>query len=85
MGADGPPAGDRMKLGGQSQNHLKTHEPSPTPGPPLWNFRTMSETENIARVAAEIRNYNLTVLGIREIKWTGSGQLRLATADLLLY
>ena len=38
-----------------------------------------------AQVAAEMRNYNLTILGISEKRWTGSGQQRIATGELLLY
>ena len=38
-----------------------------------------------AQVASEIRNYILKVLGIGETRWTGSGQRKLATEELLLY
>ena len=44
----------------------------------------MFEAGKTAQVA-EMINYNLTVLGISETKWTGSGQQRLATEELLLY
>ena len=50
-----------------------------------WNVRTTVETGMTAQVSAEIRNYNLTVPGISETRWTGSVQRRLATRELLLY
>ena len=45
----------------------------------------MFKAEKTAQVAAEMKNYNLTVLGISETRLTGSGQRRLATGELLLY
>ncbi|MBN3275678.1 CFDP2 protein, partial [Polyodon spathula] len=45
----------------------------------------MYETGKTAQVAAEMRNYNLAILGINESRWTGSGQRRLATGELLLF
>ena len=50
-----------------------------------WNVRTMFETGKTAQVAAEMRCYNLAILGISESRWTGSGQRRLATGELLLF
>lgn len=50
-----------------------------------WNVRTMFETGKTAQVAAEMRRYNLDLLGISESRWTGSGQHKLATGELLLY
>ena len=37
------------------------------------------------RQVAEMINYNLTILRISETRWTGNGQWRLATRELLLY
>nr|KAG5692145.1 hypothetical protein BaRGS_020693 [Batillaria attramentaria] len=45
----------------------------------------MFEAGKTAQVAAEMRNYNLAVLGISESRWTGSVQRRLATGELLLF
>ena len=44
----------------------------------------MFEAGKTAQVAAEVSNYNLTDLEISETRWTGSGQRRLATGELLL-
>ena len=45
----------------------------------------MFEARKTVQVAAERRNYNLTVLGISETRWTGSDQQRLAMGELPLY
>ena len=50
-----------------------------------WNVRTMYEAGKTAQVAAEMRKHNLAILGINEARWTGSGQRRLTTGELLLY
>ena len=44
-----------------------------------WNVRTMYETGKAAQIAAEMRNYKLSVLGLAETRWTKSGQQKLAT------
>nr|KAG5696388.1 hypothetical protein BaRGS_030488 [Batillaria attramentaria] len=41
----------------------------------------MLEAGKTEQVAAEMRNYNLAVLGTSESRWTGSGQRRLATGE----
>ena len=50
-----------------------------------WNVRTMYEAGKTAQVSAEMRKHNLAILGISETRWTGSGQKRLTTGELLLY
>ncbi|VDO57334.1 unnamed protein product [Schistosoma margrebowiei] len=50
-----------------------------------WNTRTIFKTGKVLRIAAEMRRYNLEVLGISETRWTQVGQQRLASEDLLLY
>jgi exonuclease III len=45
----------------------------------------MFETGKTAQVAAEMRNYNISILGISESRWTDSGQKRLATGEILLF
>lgn len=50
-----------------------------------WNVRTMFEAGKSMQVAAEMRKYNITILGISETRWTGTGQTRLSTGELLLY
>ncbi|VDP26374.1 unnamed protein product [Schistosoma margrebowiei] len=50
-----------------------------------WNVRTMWDTGRAFQIAAEMRRYNLDVLGISETYWTQVGQQRLASGELLLY
>ena len=50
-----------------------------------WNVRTMYEAGKTAQVTAEMRRFNLVVLGLCETRWTQSGQLRLTTVALILY
>ncbi|MEE4247398.1 MAG: reverse transcriptase domain-containing protein [Kangiellaceae bacterium] len=50
-----------------------------------WNVRTMYEAGKTAQVAAEMRKYNIALLGLSETRWLQTGQLRLLTGELLLY
>jgi exonuclease III len=50
-----------------------------------WNVRTMYESGKAAQIAAEMRNYKLTLLGICETRWTQSGQQRLRTGENIIY
>ncbi|VDP49893.1 unnamed protein product [Schistosoma margrebowiei] len=45
----------------------------------------MWETGRVFQIAAEMRRYNLEVLGISETHWTQVGQQRLTSGELLLY
>ncbi|VDO50960.1 unnamed protein product [Schistosoma margrebowiei] len=45
----------------------------------------MWDTRRAFQIAAEIRRYNLVVLGISEAHWTQVGQQRLTSGELLLY
>lgn len=47
-----------------------------------WNVRTMSETGNTSKTAAEIRRYNQVVHGISETYRNQAGQQRLITGDV---
>ncbi|VDO94404.1 unnamed protein product [Schistosoma margrebowiei] len=49
------------------------------------NVRTVWGTGRTFQIAAEMRRYNLKVLGINETHWTQVGQQRLASGELLLY
>lgn len=51
----------------------------------FWNVRTMYETSKLAQVTAEMRNYNLHVLGISESRWMGSGKQKTHTGETVLY
>ncbi|XP_073671663.1 uncharacterized protein [Paramisgurnus dabryanus] len=51
----------------------------------FWNVRTMYQTGKMAQVTAEMRRYNLHILGISESRWTGSGRVVTSTTETVLY
>ena len=51
----------------------------------FWNVRTMYETGKLAQVSAEMRRYNLHILGISESRWTGSGRYKTNTGETVLF
>ena len=51
----------------------------------FWNGRTMYETGKLAQVTAEMRHYNLHILGISRSRWSGSGKYRTNTREMVLY
>ena len=40
-----------------------------------WNVRTLYSTGKLAQVLKEMRGYQLDILGISEMRWTGSGKI----------
>ena len=50
-----------------------------------WNVRTMYKEGTLAQVVAEMSPYSLCVLSIARARWTGRGQRRLLTGEMLLY
>jgi Reverse transcriptase (RNA-dependent DNA polymerase)/Domain of unknown function (DUF6451)/Endonuclease/Exonuclease/phosphatase family len=90
LGEDRFPSEELMTSSSESQN-LEAARPTPilctrtTANIGTWNVRTMYESGKTAQIATEMRNYNLTILGISEARWTGSGQKRLASGELLLF
>ncbi|XP_025108813.1 uncharacterized protein LOC112572996 [Pomacea canaliculata] len=45
----------------------------------------MYETGKLAQVTAEMRRYNLHILGVSESRWTGSGRVKTQTGETVLY
>ena len=80
-----------MKPGGETQPQLEaTRQTSiistrTTTNIGAWNVRTMFEAGKTSQVAAEMRRFNIAIMGISETRWTGSGQKRLITGELLLF
>lgn len=50
-----------------------------------WNVRTMYELGKTKQISIEMKKYKLSILGISETHWTGVGQTKLSTGELLLY
>ncbi|MGL5901241.1 MAG: reverse transcriptase domain-containing protein [Cetobacterium sp.] len=79
-----------MKPGGESRKSPEATRPNTllntrATNIGTWNVRTMYETGKTYQVATEMKNYNLTLLGVSETRWTQSGQKRLASGEMLLY
>ena len=51
----------------------------------FWNIRTLREKGKSALIALEMDRYKLDILGLSEVRWTSSGEVKLATGHLLLY
>ena len=50
-----------------------------------WNVRTLYQIGKTANVTREFRKYNMDLLGLSEVRWTGFGELRTATGESILY
>ena len=48
-------------------------------------MRTMYEANDAAQITREQHAYNIMVLGLCETRWTQRGQVRLNTAEMILY
>ena len=51
----------------------------------FWNVRTMYEGGKLNQITAEMRRYNLQILGISESRWTGQGRVVTNTGETVLY
>ena len=86
---EGPAAAGSMTCWGESRKEasvpttLLSTRTTITIG--AWNIQTMYEAGKTAQVAAEMRRYNITLLGLSETRWLQAGKTRLATGELLLY
>ena len=40
-----------------------------------WNVQTLYQIGKTANVTREFRNYNLDILGLSEVRWTGAGTI----------
>ena len=74
--------------------------PNPQPGGPVvfcrdfpslstqigcWNVRTLNEVGRTAILTEEMRKYNLSILGVSELRWTDHGKLRTSTGESVLF
>ena len=89
LGEEGPAPAGSMTCGGQSRKDasvpttlLSTKKKTTIA---TWNVRTMYEAGKAAQVSAEMRRYNIALLGLGETRWLQAGQKRLASGELLLY
>ena len=50
-----------------------------------WNVRTLWGTRRCAQAARKMQRYNLTLMGLCEVRGTGHGETKLQTGETLLY
>ena len=50
-----------------------------------WNVRTLYQTGRLAQVVKEMTNYSISLLGLSETRWTGTGKRQLATGHTIAF
>ncbi|XP_048743228.2 craniofacial development protein 2-like [Ostrea edulis] len=50
-----------------------------------WNVRTMYQIDKTANIVREFKSYNINVVGISEMRWTGFGEVKTTTGETILY
>ena len=48
-----------------------------------WNIRTMYEAGKCTQVIAEMRRYNISILGISEMRWNTCGRMTTGTGEMV--
>jgi hypothetical protein len=90
-GRDNPgPLEDHMTLNSQTNleaggSMMSWMDPKRVVNVGFWNVRTMYQTGKAAQIAQEFRRYKLDILGISECRWPGSGRIRLASGETIVY
>ena len=50
-----------------------------------WNVQTLYQTGRMPQLIKEFDNYNLDILGVSEVRWTGTGKRRLASGHTIVF
>ena len=50
-----------------------------------WNVRAMYEQGRCPQIVKEMKRYNLSILGVSEMRWNTFGSLRTTTGETILY
>ena len=50
-----------------------------------WNVQTLYQTGRMPQLVKEFDNYNLDILGVSEVRWTGTGKRRLASGHTIVF
>ena len=50
-----------------------------------WNVQTLYQTGKMPQLVKEFDNYNLDILGVSEVRWTGTGKRRLASGHTIVF
>ena len=78
-----------MNSGGESRQEASRTTPvlstRTTTRIATWNVQTMFETGKLFAVEQEMERYGLSILGVSEARWNGTGKRRLGKGKLMLY
>jgi len=50
-----------------------------------WNVRTLYQAGRLAQAAKEMDRYNISLLGMSEVRWTGTGKQRLNSGGVMIW
>ena len=50
-----------------------------------WNVQTLYQTGRMPQLVKEFDSYNLDILGVSEVRWTGTGKRRLASGHTIVF
>ena len=50
-----------------------------------WNVRTLYQTGKLAQTIKEMNQYNLSILGVTEARWTGTGLQRMGSGETIIW
>ena len=50
-----------------------------------WNVQTLYQTGRMPQLVKEFDNYNLDILGVSQVRWTGTGKRRLASGHTIVF
>lgn len=50
-----------------------------------WNIRTMCQAGKTSQIASEMNQYNLSLIGLSETRWTQSGKTHLSSGETIIY
>ena len=50
-----------------------------------WNVQTLYQTGRMPQLVKEFDNYNMDILGVSEVRWTGTGKRRLASGHTIVF
>lgn len=50
-----------------------------------WNVRTLYQAGKFAELSREIERLNISICGLSEVRWNGSGEVRNRKGDVFIY
>ena len=50
-----------------------------------WNVRTMFQPGKTQQITKEMKRFNLSILGVSETRWRGSGKVTLSGGEVMVY